>query len=637
MIPVAGRVRIGAVVCGASFLPPGVLSLSVLQELKQRRIVQFVASYAVSGWVALEVVGALVERGIFPEVTYRVGLVLYLGGLLATVILGWFHGEKGRQQASPFELSLLVAIAVGTGYFGYQTVREAQADSLANTLGTSGSMDLRRVGVLYFTDLTRTGELGYLADGLTESLITRLDEVAGLDLISESGSARFRDSDLPRDSIAALLSAGTLVDATVETRGDDVRVNLLLVDGESGAELQRATLDRPADDIFALQDDLAEEVAGLLRGWLGQEVSVRRARAGTESVPAWVAYQRGLQAEKDGGQRREAGDDEGFTLEYSRADSLFTVASEADPKWSRPIMMKASLASQQGEHWIFEDQEQAEDWIDLGIDFANAAIEQDPRNGSSYQVRGELMYLRWAYGFVTTRAESEQAFRGAMDDLQEAVRIDPGLAKAWSLLSVLHSQEPDLVEANLAARRALEADEFLRSAGSVLRTLYATSYDLENFQDAARYCEEGGRRFPDVATFTECRLWLMATRSGDHDPELAWATLEEHLGMIPEAERERERLVGQLVVANVLARANLPDSALSVVARSQASPELDPTRELLGLEALVYIALGDPDAAVERLKVYLTASPQHREGWRWTSHWWWRSLQDHAEFRRLIG
>jgi hypothetical protein len=40
---------------------------------------------------------------------------------------------------------------------------------------------------------------------------------------------------------------------------------------------------------------------------------------------------------------------------------------------------------------------------------------------------------------------------------------------------------------------------------------------------------------------------------------------------------------------------------------------------------------------VERLKVYLTASPEHRSGWRWTSHWWWRGLQGDPEFRRLIG
>ncbi|HKJ02029.1 MAG TPA: hypothetical protein VJ997_06225, partial [Longimicrobiales bacterium] len=73
---------------------------SFFQELKQRRIVQIVASYAVSGWVATEVVGALVERGMLPELVYRIVFVLFLGGLVASIVMGWFHGEKGHQGAT---------------------------------------------------------------------------------------------------------------------------------------------------------------------------------------------------------------------------------------------------------------------------------------------------------------------------------------------------------------------------------------------------------------------------------------------------------------------------------------------------------------------------------------------------------
>ena len=183
-----------------------------------------------------------------------------------------------------------------------------------------------------------------------------------------------------------------------------------------------------------------------------------------------------------------------------------------------------------------------------------------------------------------------------------------------------------------------EADEFLLSAESVLTRLYATSYDLEQFREAIQYCEQGHRRFPDNPTFTECTLWLMgAPRGMDPDPAQAWETLDQHLALLPEAARARARIQDQLLVAATLARAQLPDSARAVIARSQASPAIDPERELLGVEALVYLALGDPGTAVERLKVYLTASPEHRSGWRWSSHWWWRDLQSNPEFRRLIG
>ena len=88
---------------------------SFFQELKQRRIVRIVASYAVSGWVATEVVGALVERGMLPELAYRIALVLFLGGLAASVVMGWFHGEKGHQQATILEIWLLTALPLAPG------------------------------------------------------------------------------------------------------------------------------------------------------------------------------------------------------------------------------------------------------------------------------------------------------------------------------------------------------------------------------------------------------------------------------------------------------------------------------------------------------------------------------------------
>ena len=87
----------------------------------------------------------------------------------------------------------------------------------------------------------------------------------------------------------------------------------------------------------------------------------------------------------------------------------------------------------------------------------------------------------------------------------------------------------------------------------------------------------------------------------------------------------------------VLARAGMADSARAVIADTPVDPTVDPDRELLGVEALVHLALDDPDTAVERLKVYLTASPEHRAGWQWSSHWWWRPLRTNQEFLRLIG
>ena len=83
-------------------------------ELRDRRIIQIVASYAAAAWIGLEVVDQLVDRGIFPDWVYLILLVWFLGGFLAAAVIGWYHGEKGAQEVTKSEVVLLALVAVGT-------------------------------------------------------------------------------------------------------------------------------------------------------------------------------------------------------------------------------------------------------------------------------------------------------------------------------------------------------------------------------------------------------------------------------------------------------------------------------------------------------------------------------------------
>src|SRR2546430_1620150 len=81
------------------------------------------------------------------------------------------------------------------------------------------------------------------------------------------------------------------------------------------------------------------------------------------------------------------------------------------------------------------------------------------------------------------------------------------------------SQEDDIRKAKQAAARAYQEDAYLSGTDRLLWQLYATSYDLEQFSDAVKYCVEGGRRFPKNSLFIRCRLWLLTTPQ--FRPELA--------------------------------------------------------------------------------------------------------------------
>jgi len=614
--------------------------VSTFKELKERRLVPIVVSYAVAGWVVLSIFGEVIDRGVLPEILYRVLLVIYFGGMVAATITGWYHGEKGHQKVTKPEVALLGAVAVATIFFAALTVqRSLRMDQVRLAAGEAG-LNLRRVAVLYFRDQSRGADLRYLADGITESLIQRLSQSQTLDVLSRNASARYRDPSIPLDSIARALSVGTLVDGSVEQRGSEIRVTFSLYDGASGAEIQGGTVERPADQVFELQDEVAEELGTLLGRWLTEEVDLRQARQATESVVAWTLFQRGERMREEGMELYQDGEVEAFAEAYRGADSLYAEAEQEDPRWALPLVQRGLLADLLAQVAARRDSRQAVSWLNAGAQYVARALQLDPRSAHAYLVRARLEYFRWRGGLAPDPAEEDRSFREALSDLQEAVRLDPSLAEAWSILSLLHSEQADNTEAKLAARRALEADEFLQDADEIYFRLYATSYDLEQFRDATEYCDEGLRRFPRHILFRECRLWLLAApyaQAPEPDPDEAWDTLERYVEVVPPQFKDYARLKGQILVAGTLGRAQLKDSADAVLARSRATPDQDPEMELLGYEALIRLHMGEKEEALDLLKTYLTLNPQHREEFQWTAHWWWRPLQQDPEFRALVG
>lgn len=619
------------------------------KELKERRLVQIVISYAVGGWVVVSILGEVIDRGVLPEIVYRVALVLFFGGIVAAVITGWYHGEKGHQKVTRTEVVLLTIVGMVTLGFSVQTVRGHLAEEERRMARLESGTPLNRLAVLYFQDLTRGEDLTYLADGLTESLIDRLSRSQTLTVLTENASAQFRDVNIPLDSIGKVLDVGTLVDGSVERRGDDFRVTVSLVDAQSGTPMQERelVLERPAEALLELQDDLAEEVAVRLGRLLAEEVDLREERRGTESVVAWTLFQRGEKEREIGIEALEDGDSDEFIRAFRTADSLYAEAELEDAEWPLPLIRRGALAEGLAQYSARNDPNEARSWVNAGRQYVDRALLMDERNAEAYLTRSRLAYMTYRHGLANGARGSGEARQQAMADLEEAQRRDPSLAEVYSLLSLLYSEDANNTQANLAAQRAYEEDEFLRNADEILWRQYATSYDLELWLQAEQACTEGRRRFPRHLLFRECRLWLMAapsSRAPAADPDRAWEYLDAYLDVAPRGAEEYLRLKGQLLVAGVLGKAAiaegepaLADSANAVLDRSRAPRDLDPEMELLGVEAVVRLHIGQEEETLDLLRTYLTAYPQHREGWQWTGHWWWRPLQENPEFRALMG
>jgi tetratricopeptide (TPR) repeat protein len=410
----------------------------------------------------------------------------------------------------------------------------------------------------------------------------------------------------------------------------------VLTHGESGAEFRRGSFERPSVDLFGIQTDLAQEVARFLREWLGEEIDLRGGRHQTESVAAWTLFQRGERSRKQGEASLLENDLGAFVTAFQTADSLLAEAEREDPAWARPPGLRAHLARRWAQLSAADPIEAAE-WVEQGLAHVERTLARDARNAEAFETRGILRYLKWRLSLESDPTAAADLLRAAEDDLNASVRYDPTRANAWNVLSIIHSQKPSLVDAKLTALRAYEEDAYLRAADQVLWRLYSTSYDLEQFPDAVQYCAEGRRRFPDNPQFVECQLWLLASRAEEPDVDRAWALLSQLEESSPPQSWERDGARGRILVGGVLARAGLADSANSVFMSARRGPAIDPSQELLGLEAVFRIQMGDEEEAMELIKGYLTASPEHRAGWRWTSHWWWRQIQDNADFQQLVG
>jgi serine/threonine-protein kinase len=500
-------------------------------------------------------------------------------------------------------------------------------------------LDPRHIAVLYFDQRPKADSLGYLADGITEELIHELSGIATLHVISRNGVAPYRGASVPPDSIARALRVGTLVHGTLNALGEQIGLSVSMIDGTTGAELGSTRIERPQQQILALQADLASEVAVFLRRRLGEEVKLResQARSLAHEPRAWHLFQHAEEVSKDVDPLLTAGDTAGAASRLRRADSLLAEAEAVEPEWVRPMIARGWLAFRQLDVVGTFSKAHYQRWTATGLEHAQRALGLDSTNPDALELRGALRYYRWFFNPVPDSTQSAALLASAEADLQRAADAKPAAAFGLTLLSHMLMAQSRTAQAKLAARRAYEADPYLATAQLTIWRLFQTSLDLEDAGEARRWCREGWRRFPDYYRFTECRIWLYALKDQEPDVPEAWRLYQRYLELTPPNSRVLNQHYGRMLVAIALARAGLRDSALATARRSRADPSVDETRDLALLEAIVHTMLGDRTEALRQLDIYYTANPQLRAGVARDESWWWKDLRQDPRWRAIAG
>lgn len=604
-----------------------------LSQLREKRIVQIVVSYLAGGWVLLQVADQLTNRGVVPEVIYVAVLIWFAAGIPAALMIGWHHGEKGNQRAPRSEVITLAALAlfalVGSGFAVRSDVTKRRTQA-----AQEHPLDLRNVAVMYLQDNTEDAELAYVADGLTEDLITALRQVNELDVLSKNATMPFKSADVPLDSIAGVLDVGTVVNGSVEKRGDRLAVNLELIDGKSGAVVNRAKIEQPAADLMAVRASVVEESVNLLRQWIGKELRLRQSAQGTDVREAWALVQRAEKTRKDAEAAvRKDGPAAGEAL-FRRAIQFLTNAQKLDPQWPEPAIQLTAITYRQSRLAAAAGQlPAASQFIESGLKRAERALELAKDEPRALELRGTLQYFKWLLNQTADAGERERLLANARADLEKAVALDPSQASAFSTLGHLLYND-DLTAALVASRRAYEADAYLEIAGDVIWRLFYGNFDQENFTQAREWCTKGKERFPDDFRWTYCELRLMASPALPADVNLAWKLHARLDSIVPAQRRGYEMARARLAVGGVLARANQPDSARVVLQQGRAlvNPQIDPAYDLLWFEAAMRLYLHERDEALSLLKRAVLANPDQGLKRGEPVHWLYRELQNHPGF-----
>jgi tetratricopeptide (TPR) repeat protein len=352
---------------------------------------------------------------------------------------------------------------------------------------------------------------------------------------------------------------------------------------------------------------------------MGEEIRLRESRSAAPNNGAWLAVARGDRALERGLDEAASGL-EAAAPHFDDAEEAFLEAAQLAEDWAAPWNRLSQVAYERGRRSNLQVRDSL---TRHAVDLANEALDRDPVSPEAVLWRGSALYLRYLGGLDETEAQAEANLEQARSDLDRAANTY-GIAQAYSTLSHLYYALEDVTGAALAARQAYRSDAFLRASGAILRRLVVTNYDLGDVEQSRQWCAEGFRRFPDDYYFTECRLWLMTMPGVDPDVDWAWA-LRDSIRTVSGSRWEDLEANETLIVAGVIARAGLADSASAVMDRAGGEPQVEAAMRLMN---------GEEDRAIQLLLEWTAGTAGHfGEGSRLM--WWWTPLRGNPDFERL--
>jgi len=552
--------------------------MSFYRELKRRNVFRVGAAYVVAAWLLIQVAETIFPLFGFGDTPARIVVIVLAIGFVPVLVVAWAfeltpEGLKRDSEVDPtrsiapktgqkLDRIIMAVLAIALGYFTFDKfVLDPQRDIDITESATKAGVEQAReearlnmfdeksVAILPFVNRSGEKEDQYFADGMHDELLTRLSRVSELKVISRTSVMKFRESEKTIPEIAQELSVATIVEGGVQRSGNQVRINIQLINAHTDEHIWAEIYDREltAENLFAIQSEISAAIADSLKATLSPEERSRVFELPTSNLEAYNHFLRGRQAMA---LRTKEG--------LSQARSEFEQAVELDPDFALAWVGVSDTV-----HLLFEyGQLDRIAHLELHKQAVDRALVLNDQLGEAYASLGfyyvdtgefdkaEIALVRaielnpnyaQAYHWYANILRGEERKEKRLSLLYKAAQLDPlssviQINIAGELLTLGRTEE-----ARQAAQRLIRTDPDFPSSYTFLGTV---EQDYGHLAEAARLYSKAMKLDPgNVSTLESAAQTYVAMRAYDN-ADLAIEAIETQVGKGSEpGERARWRVL----------------------------------------------------------------------------------------------
>ncbi len=223
-----------------------------------------------AAWIIMQAIGFVEAPLRLPSWADTLAIVLLIAGLPVAIILAWAQETQAPVQKSEPD----------------------DAEGARPAMVT----DRPSIAVLPFNNMSGDEEHEYLADGMTEEIITLLAQFSNLFVIARNSTFAYKGTSPDIRDVGRDLGVRYVLEGSIRQVSDRIRITTQLIEAATGAHISAERYDRPLDEIFDVQDELAEAITGALQGQIMSAEHRAQAHASAENLNAWglyIQFQRG--------------------------------------------------------------------------------------------------------------------------------------------------------------------------------------------------------------------------------------------------------------------------------------------------------------------------------------------------------